>query len=395
MRPEINNQIVVNRAAEAVDFMSSYFLEEPMQYVSRGNRPGITEAIDKLNGYMLEIGKETLDLELMFWVFLGGVGYRLTLPNPYEKGAPFEIFTLNPMTTWLVRSGDFRHKPMVAFIESRDENDDIIYNAYTDKMYFVIKNGEVITAKRYASYGHIPIVEYSINKAKMGIFEGQTSLIDGIDLLESNRIDGVEQFVQALMVFKNCDIDSKEFQELQAKGAIRIKSDSANPADVYYLNEQLDQSQVQTAIEDLDRKFREVVGLPSQSSENSSTSDTGKAVMLRGGWQIAESRANLAEGFFTQSENETLEIVLNICIISRDLELSVEEIDQKFSRRSFADLLTKAQVLTTMLASDKIAPQDAYAASGMFVDANAAYIRGMAWYKEYMTAEQTLEVVPA
>ena len=55
----------------------------------------------------------------------------------------------------------------------------------------------------------------------------------------------------------------------------------------------------------------------------------------------------------------------------------------RFTRRNYEDILAKSQTLITMLASDKIHPQKAYEASGLFPDAEEAYQMGMEWFEQH------------
>lgn len=59
--------------------------------------------------------------------------------------------------------------------------------------------------------------------ARLGAFEIVIPLLDAINMTESNRIDGVEQFVQALMLFHNVDISSEDYKKLRDEGAIKFR----------------------------------------------------------------------------------------------------------------------------------------------------------------------------
>ena len=54
----------------------------------------------------------------------------------------------------------------------------------------------------------------------------------------------------------------------------------------------------------------------------------------------------------------------------------------RFTRRNYENIQSKAQVLTTMLANDKIHPRLAFEHCGMFVDAELAYKESMEYYDE-------------
>lgn len=57
----------------------------------------------------------------------------------------------------------------------------------------------------------IPIIEYPANNARLGSFEIVLPLLDAMNNVASNRMDGVEQLVQAFIKFINCDITKEEY----------------------------------------------------------------------------------------------------------------------------------------------------------------------------------------
>ncbi|WP_298069874.1 phage portal protein, partial [uncultured Mailhella sp.] len=114
VRPEICNRIVINRANEIVVFKTASFLGEPLQYVSRGADQSVPQKIEKLNSMMISESKASKDMRLAYWMFTCGVGYRLVLRDKAEAymadelydEAPFEIYTLDPRNTFVIRRND-------------------------------------------------------------------------------------------------------------------------------------------------------------------------------------------------------------------------------------------------------------------------------------------------
>lgn len=398
VRPEICNYVVVNRANEIVSFKSSYLLGEPLQYVSSddGGSADTVKQLTTLNKYMRLEGKAAKDMELANWIHICGVGYRLVLPDsratdPY--GSPFNLYTLNPMDTFVIRySGVSKHPLAGVSIVHRKTEPDILC-VYTPNWYMEFENADLgvtlpeVKAEE-VNFVDVPIVEYVHNQARMGAFEVVLSQLDTINTVESNRVDAIEQTVQALMVFENCDVDDQKFADMRRNGAIKIKSTSSVNSKVYSVENNLDQSGVQQTVDDQLAAIYSICGMPPLTGSGASTSDTGAAVMLREGWSHAEARAKETEQYFEASEYKTLNLVLDICRNTRDLSISVTDIKPQFTRRNYADLLTKSQVLTTMLDNPKIAPQLAFESCGMFPDSEAAYQMSLPYIKK---AEQASE----
>lgn len=171
----------------------------------------------------------------------------------------------------------------------------------------------------------IPIFEYPANNAKLGAFEIVLPLLDAINNTDSNRMDGVEQLVQAFIKFINCDISKEEYEEFLQLGAIKVKSVDGQAADVDMVTSELNQTQSQTLKSDIYNAVLTICGLPNRNG-GSSTSDTGSAVIMRDGWSDAEARAKDSENVFKRSEKKMLKLVLRICRELTDMDLYLKDI---------------------------------------------------------------------
>lgn len=384
VRPEICNKIVENRANEIVSFKVGYLMGEPIQYVSRGDDETLTERINQLNAYMSAEDKASKDKELADWSHICGTSYRMVLPDsdagvdPDE--APFEIYTLDPRYAFVVYHNSLGEPPVMA-VKFIEREDGVIYSVYTKDHYYEIKDNDEIVKDKAQVFG-LPIIEYPANTARLGAFEVVLPLLDAINNVDSNRLDGVEQFIQALMLFHNVDISSKDFAELKKDGALKYKDiDAQLKGEIKYLVEELNQGQTQTLVDHLYETVLTIVGMPNRNG-GSSTSDTGTAVVYRDGWSSAEARAKDSELVFKKSEKEFLKLILRICRDLSELELKLSNIEIRFTRRNYENITEKANVLTTMLNNPKIAPQLAFQHCGMFVDAESAYLASKAYAEE-------------
>lgn len=388
-RPEINNKLIVNHANEIVSFKTSYLLSEPIVYVSRGTASSSDE-VNVLNEMMYLNNKAARDKEIADDFGVCGVAYRMALPNPAADEIdepPFVIYTLDPRYTYVVYSSALGEKPLCSVQYVSDElpvtdvYSSLVFSVYTDKEYFEIKNGKIISQKPHA-LGMVPVIEYVNSNSRLGAFEPVETLLDAINTLASNRVDATEQAVQALTVFYNCDISSEDFQELRHQCALKIKSAEGTQSKVDVLSMDFNQADQQVLMDALYDEILRITGMPSQAMGNTSDSSNNGAVIVRNGWYNAEARAKDTELLWRESEGHFLRLVLKICRDSGALNLRLADFTPKFTRRNYEDLMVRSQVLTTMLANEKIAPRLAFAHCGMFVDAEEAYAESMEWYEE-------------
>ena len=387
VRPEICNRIVENRANEIVSFKVGYLCGEPIQYVGKNGDESVSRAIAELNEMMFSENKATQDKEIVEWQMICGTAYRLVLPDKSgeEDDAPFELFTLDPRDTFVVYSSEVGNKPMYAVKYRVDSENNRICSIYSADMYWKLIEDKIVESTPHA-LGRIPIFEYPANNARLGAFEIVLPMLDAINNVASNRMDGVEQFIQAFVKFVNCDIDEEQFKALKDLGAIKVKSVDGASADVSIVTQELNQVQTQTLVDYLYQTVLTICGMPNRNG-GSSTSDTGAAVIMRDGWTLAESRAKDSELMFKKSEYEVLKLVLRILRdtegVSDDLmKLRLKNLNMQFTRRNYENIQSKAQVLVSMLQQNKIHPRLAFATSGAFSDPESAYQMSMEYYEE-------------
>ena len=388
---EINNKVVENHAREIVAFKVGYLLWKPIEYVSRKEN-NENNKIELLNDYMVDVDKVGLDKTTAKHQSICGTAYRLSLQNKDfandDSQAPFKVYNVDPRNAFIIYSSDFKREPLAGVIvdEVINEADQPVqrYQVYTETMFYEIINN-VVTKNEAHTFGYIPLVEYPLNEERIGDFEQVLDLLDCINNVASNRIDAVEEFVQALMVFKNVDIKDEDVKKLKELGAIKIKDGSKElPSSVSYLTQELNQTQVQTLVNYMYNIVLKIVGMPSQSDGNTSDSSNNGAIILKNGWQGADARASETEVMFRTSEQQFLKIILKISkvLTSNALNLKLSDIDIKFTRRNYENLYQKAQTLDLMLRNDKVAPQLAFQVCGLFPNSEEAYTMSNEYYEK-------------
>ena len=390
IRPEICNRVVENRANEIVSFKTSYLIGKPIQYVNRSGDDGCSEDLNKFNEFMFLARKSARDKSLVDWFTISGTAYRLILPDKNGlqfDDAPFKLYTLDPRYTFVVYHSGLGNRRIMGGTYIVKADNTVVYSVYTDNMYYEIVNDSIVKSEAH-TLGKVPIIEYPLNAARLGAFEIVLSLLDAINEVASNRLDGIEQFIQAIMVLKGVDINSDEFKALKENGGLKIPLE----AEVEYLVQELNQGHTQTVVDDLYQSVLTICGMPNRNG-GSSTSDTGSAVIMRDGWSDAEARAQSTEDMFKEAESEFLLLAIYIYNTFCNRDLKPSAVETRFTRRNYENIQAKSQVLTTMLANNKIHPRLAFEYCGMFIDPELAYTESIEYYEEQQakTSDNTLD----
>ena len=394
VRPEINFKAVENHATEITTFKVGYVFGSPITYVQRasvdlkGNTAEVDDkAIAILNEMMFEESKSSKDKTLGKDILVCGVGYRIVLPKKERLGASaIDVLRLNPKTTFIVKANDIYKRVLIGVSYVETEDDVIKMGAYTEDAYYDIEkssSGFEIKSVKKNLIG-IPIIQYINDDERMGCFERVIPLLDALNEATSDRLNGLAQFVQSILWMNNCEIDKEQFAELKDKGGILTKSEVGQQATIQYLTATLDQTQTQTLIDYLYEQILQIAGVPGR--EQSTGGNTGQAILLSNGWQIAETQAKNLEQIFSESEREMLKVILKICAMTEATEianLKLSDIDIKFSRNRTDSLLVKTQGLVNQLQAG-IHPLVAITNCGLYSDPQGVWNDSKAYMGKWL-----------
>ena len=376
VRPEVNNKVVENHALETVKFKAGQIYGEPIQYVCKKKKASeeTNEQVDRLNDYLDEANSDARNIQLGIYQSAVGTAYKAILrEDEWTKDGdlpPFRIFIPSPQDVYIVYSS-VTGKPVLSVQILKDEDNQQYYQCYSSRQYFKIQNGAV-TESGINGFGGIPIIEYPNNHDRLSDIEIAITMYDAINKYQSDRLNGVEQFVQALMKFKNCEIDEAEFVKMIKLGAVSVKDvGNGTQSDVDLMTAELNQSESQVAKDDIYNNMLIVEAMPNR--QGNTGGDTGNAVYLRNGWDFAERDAKLVEAFTKEAEKASARIILNIIRkTSMDVNISTRDFDVKITRNPTDNMLVKAQALDYLF-KNKIHPLIALITCGLFSDPQKVY----------------------
>lgn len=388
-RTEINNKKVENWAYAIVDFKKAWQLGNPIQYVMINSSS--SKEIETLNKYVRYENKESKDQLIYEDILVTGRGYRYQNSKKVDEDneSPFELINIDRDSCEVVYSKSIGHKQLFSVvisdmektIRTKEKEESIMY----PRIFIYLRNkrlecdyiGEkVIWGKEIKPIilnEHI-ITEYYVNRDRISLIELGKDLFDGINQLESLDFDDMEQFVNAIMVFTNAEVDEESLDEIKALGAVNIKSTENKKASVELLQNRLNATDTQVFYTRLLTALHQILGIPMATDNGSVTSgDTGKAKMTGQGYTSAGIRAKTDETMFKTCDFNSLKVLLKICKKSDKSEiktLKASEVDSKMNRDMSDNLLIKTQGLMNLLTA-KIPKQYALPIVNLFSDSNA------------------------
>lgn len=394
LRPDHNAKVVENHCFEIANFIAGYLLAKPIQYVARSKDLDINQ-LTTFNNYLVDLSKESQDMTLAKDRSICGTGYRIGLPNELNGETPFKAFVLSPKSTFVVYSSAVGNEPLLGctyYKENTNGQEQTIIEAYSkDAFYRFNQSGKAIISKKPHTMGAIPIIEYPLNDERIGSFEIVECIQDCLNLLDSDQTNAITQFVQSLLVFKNIEVTKEVVESLKELGAIQISDNGEIQADIKYITQELNQTQVQTFKQYLKDTMYKIVGMPQQNS--GSGGDNGIAVIYKDGWTEVEAKMRPNELAFKDSERQFLKLVLSFTqtMTKSKINIKASQIEIKFTRSNYENIAQKVDAFTKMIAQEKVAPILAYQTTGLFNDPEQACLTSEEYNakKEVGVDEQT------
>lgn len=402
VRPQINNKIVENNAHHVTQFKIGYVFGDPIQYVNRTDTQ--KAELDELNRYMLNNDKPSKDKDLAEDWYISGQGYRWVMPYD-DEDKPFVIENIDPKLSFVVYSTDIGNKELFGTYMSKRKDDTYELKVYTKPYVYTYisdfdenmqKKDYVVEllSKEVNPLNDIPIVEYRLNKNRLGLVELVKTMTDALNQITSSDIDDIEQFVQSLLVFINQEVDKKTLIELLEVGAIQIMSnDPARPANVNLLSQKLSHSETRILYDRIYNNMLTICGVP-RMTDKASSGDTGQARLIGEGWSMADERAKQDELSFKLSDKKVVDLALKICKSkpqkTKIRNLKTSDIEIKFTRNRSDNMMTKSQTLLNLKQAN-VEPTIAFTIAGLFSDPNEAVKASLAYFGDDFWKAEVVE----
>lgn len=385
VRDDINNPVVENHAFEIVAFKNAQTYGEPVQCVSLKNDDKTNDAVDKLNNYNRNANKAVVDIQCGEWTSKVGTGFK-AVQRVKNGTVPYRLIAPTPMNTIVVYSS-ITFEPLLAMQQLKDENGEQYFQCFSEYREYIVKNGKVVSDAIHA-FGGIPIVEYPNNADRISDIELVITMLDAINEIQSNRVDGIAQFVQSWFRFINCEIDEDTFQKMKINGAIVVKSNNGqNTASVDLMQQELNQEGTQVAKDDLWDNALSILAIPNRESQNSG-GDTSGAVQLRAGHDMARQRASLKDPYVCMADKRLNRIALKVieqdCVrrkVANECPINEMDYDVLIVHSPTDNLLIKSEALEILLRSG-IHPLVAIKVTGLWADSEKTYLQS----KPYLDA---------
>ena len=311
-----NNRLVCNHAKYITDCTTGYFLGTPVKYISRSGKD-----ISVIKDVLKRCDSDTQDIDLARFGSIFGVSYEMIYMT--ETGT-IKLASLDPRSAFVVYDDTVAQKPVFGVYYMPICSND----GYTTGYRVYLCDSETVTeflttpsftitsvGEPYRHFfGGVPITEYYNNWDRQGDYEQVTTLIDAYNVLQSDRVNDKEQFVDSLLVIKGQVLgdtgeeQSETLKSIKQFGVMTID----DTGDAKWLTRQFDENSVDVLRRSIENDIHKFSGVPCMSDSSFSGNSSGVAMKYK--LLGFEQMTKIKERYFTEGLKIRLELISNALV---------------------------------------------------------------------------------
>lgn len=357
--------VMVNNAKYVTDMNVGFTFGNPIAYT-----PGKDKNIDPVIEAFDEMSIKKHDRELGKDLSVYGYGLELHYLSIVKDKTVPKIACIDPRGMFLVTDDTVEGHSLFAvrYLQKFNLKGEEIgwdVEVYTPSWYIVYRvkdlkfeNPTVLRTKQHY-FGDVPVVEFRNNEEKQGDFEQAMSLINAYNVLQSDRINDKEAFIDAILVLYGFTIErseeSQEKQEIKADGETVIEAPSKEEgAAVEWLTKTFNEQDVDVLSKSIEKDIHKVTYTPNLNDENFAGNISGEAMKYKlfGLLQLLVTKT----GYFEDGVKKRLQLMENILNVSNaGVDVSGTKINFKpnlpINKKDIIEMIRDSQEFIPLLIS--------------------------------------------
>lgn len=274
-----DNRLVANYARQIVDSMVGYFLGRPAKLLGDDD-----VTIRWLNEWGVANDVDDLNAELSKLADIYGQAFEVMWRD--ASAEPHSTF-VSPMNMFLVRDDSVEGKVLWAvrfwFDDNRfDGRPDTLRGTLYDATYetpFELVDGKARFGEPTEhGFPDVPVIEYTDNEERQGLFEGVMTLIDAHDKAISEKANDVEYYADAYLKVLGARLDDETLKSLRDSRIINLEGRDTSGVVVDFLPKP-DADGTQEHL--IDRLERLIFTLSMVSDLSSESFDTSSGIAIK------------------------------------------------------------------------------------------------------------------
>ena len=276
-----NNKLVFDYAGYIIDVLQGLFVGKPISYTPAEGAEKYMEEMQKILDANDEQDENT---ELAKMMGINGRGYEIVYVNENKEICFNEI---KPQNMIFVYDNKIKPEPLFAvYLPDADtvgENKKQFIYVYTKKenIVYSTENGGIVEVERTPNiFGEVPVIEFMNNDEGIGDYERVLTLIDEVNVLQSDTSNDFEESTDAiLLLYGMLNADADDIERIKKDRILLLDSMSGQSAG--WLTKEINDTALQSYKKTLDEAIHKFAKVPNLSDENFAGNISGEAMKFK------------------------------------------------------------------------------------------------------------------
>ena len=280
-----NNKLSLDYPSYIVDLLLGMFVGKPISYTAAEENKDIMAAIQEVFDMNDEQDENT---EIAKMAGIKGRAYEIVYLD--EEGQ-IKFNEVEPENIVMVYDNKIKPEPLYGLYVRDDVNVDNLESDKKDKLItvyskdfikeYISKGGEISLVDENPNlFGEIPVIEFLNNDESIGDFERVLSLIDAINLSQSDTSNDFQEFTDALLVLSGMpQTDSEDVDNMMKDRVILL--DKADGQAAQWLIKTINDTALENYKNRLDSDIHKFAKVPNLSDEHFAGNVSGEAMKYK------------------------------------------------------------------------------------------------------------------
>ncbi len=318
-----DNKVVVNHAKYITDINVGYLLGSPAEYQA-SDEVDITQLEEQFRKQHIS----DTDHELAKMAGIYGHSYEYI----YTEGNDVKSKEIRPTQAIIVYDDSFEERKLFGVVYKkggRNTFEKIMVLTKSQIIDFADAQGKIKRGEEQEHFfSEVPLVEFRNNAELQGDFEQIISLIDAINVLQSDRVNDKEQLVNSILAFYGFGITDELMKDVRDH---RVLASLPKDGRAEYLTKVLSESQVQILKDSLEDDLHKISMTPNLNDEKFTSNASG--VSIRYKLLAFEQQIKNKERYFEKALLDRFEIYNNYLVASVAMpKIEKYDVDVVFKR---------------------------------------------------------------
>ena len=282
-----NNKLALDYPSYIVDVLLGMFVGKPISYTVAEENKEIMEAVQDVFDLNDEQDENT---ELAKMCGIKGRGYEIVYLD--EEGS-VRFNEVEPENVVMVYDNRIKPEPLfclyirdyVTVDNLEADKKDKTVTVYTKDVVkeYLMAGGNLSLMEESANlFGEIPVIEFLNNDEGIGDFERTLSLIDALNLAQSDTANDFQEFTDALLVlFGMPQTDSDDVNQMMEDRVLLLDKAGDNGQGAQWLIKEINDTALENYKNRLDANIHKFAKVPNMSDENFAGNVSGESMKYK------------------------------------------------------------------------------------------------------------------